>query len=610
MLRRCTTWSGGALIGNAAIVPPGAGLKSPNATTPCSVAQHELQYKKVVKWFPKALRCQEYGKDVLDSSLWNKGLAFDYTERDRLGLRGLLPPVVRSLEEQVTNTFRNMESLPDDVAKSMYLQELHCRNETLFHRVLLDHIELIAPLVYTPTVGAVCEKFGKTFRRPRGMFFSAADRGHFSTMIYNWDADDVHVIVVTDGSRILGLGDLGAHGMGIPIGKLALYCAAGGIAPHRVLPVMLDVGTNNEKLLADPNYIGVRHKRLEGAEYYDMVDEFMGAVYGRYPDVCVQFEDFDSTKAQPLLDKYRDKFRCFNDDVQGTGAVVVAAIMGGCRVAQRPFNTTRVLCAGAGAAGLGVCGGILDALAKNGLPKDEAKRAVAVADYQGVIGRPDGVYNNPHYENGVLKNPNLLPWVTWELSDGMPLAEAATAHQSNCLLGLTTKKGAFDEKIIKAVAANVDRPIIMPLSNPTAKCECTPDEAKAWSDGRAIVATGSPFPGISQCNNMYIFPGLGLAASVGGVTRFTDDILLTAAEALANSTSEEDLAAGRVFPPVSHIRTVAKDVAAEVIKKAFTENMTTKIKKHHYREGIDALISRKMYYPEYFPIRSTKHDDS
>ena len=577
-----------------------------------------------VKRYPKVLACHEYGEDILNSSLWNKGLAFDLAERDRLGVRGLLPPVVRSLEDQCQRTLARLSNLPDDVARNMYLQELHGRNETLFHRLLLDNIEMIAPLVYTPTVGLVCQQFGNQFGRARGMFFSSQDQGHFSTMIYNWQHDDVHVIVVTDGSRILGLGDLGAQGMGIPIGKLALYCACGGIAPHRVLPVTLDVGTNNKALLEDPNYIGMRHPRLEGEEYYNMVDEFMGAVYARFPNVVVQFEDFETAKAVPLLEKYQRNFRCFNDDIQGTGAVTLAAVVGGAKAAKRPFKSTRVLCIGAGSAGIGVCSAIVDGLMKSGLEKEEARKQIIVADQFGVLGRPDGKYGNPHFKESVIADQMHMPWVNWTISDGTPVEEICATFKPNVLLGLTAHKGVFTEPLIRAmtkacVESGCERPIIMPLSNPTSRAECTPEEAVTWSDGRAIVATGSPFKPfkyngkeihVSQCNNMYVFPGLGLAASVGGLKAFTDDVMFVAAKAIADSASDVDIENGRLFPRITSIRDVAAKVATDVLNFGFNENMTTTIKKHHVREGLDQYVRRKMYYPTYVPLRSTarSHD--
>lgn len=302
--------------------------------------------------YPIALKTKQFGIDVLHNPLWNKSTAFDYSERDRLGLRGLLPPVVRDLEYQVKRIIEQIREQPNNILKNLILQSVCDRNETLFHRVLVDYIEELAPIVYTPTVGEVCQRFGVQFNRTRGMYFSTQDRGLFQTMVHNWPQDDVQIIVVTDGSRILGLGDLGAHGMGIPIGKLALYCAAGGIAPHRVLPITLDVGTNNDELLNSPNYIGLKHKRIEGAEYLDFLDEFILAVFRRWPGVVLQFEDFATPKAVPLLERYRHIFRVFNDDIQGTGAVTLAGVLSAAKIAGVPISDMRFMCVGAGSAGM------------------------------------------------------------------------------------------------------------------------------------------------------------------------------------------------------------------------------------------------------------------
>jgi malate dehydrogenase (oxaloacetate-decarboxylating)(NADP+) len=570
--------------------------------------------KNNVKWYPRPLACPEYGRGVIEDPLWNKALAFDFVERDRLGIRGLLPPVVRTLEEQVALSLDHLRGMSDDVQKNIYLQGLHNRNETLFHRVLLDHIEEIAPLVYTPTVGVACQRFGNSFRQPRGMFFSTQDRGHFSTMMHNWKHDDVHVIVITDGSRILGLGDLGANGMGIPIGKLALYCAAGGIAPHRVLPVMLDVGTNNEALLNDPNYIGMRHRRLEGDEYFDMVDEFMVAAFHRWPNVCVQFEDFETPKAVPLLHKYRNKFRCFNDDMQGTGTVTVGALLSAARIADVPVSDLRVVCCGGGSAGQGVSASVIDGMTRAGLSLAEAKSRVVMVTNRGAIGAPDGKHNNPHYkkEEGVCE---LDDWKNLSISDGTPLIDAIHKHQPNVLLGLTGFGGVFTEDVIRAMGRCAHRPIIMPMSNPTSKAECTAEQAYKWTEGRAIVATGSPFNPVelngktlypSQCNNMYVFPGLGLAASVGGTQRFTDQMFYAASQECTACLSEEDMEQGRTFPHIKKIRRVAHDVAVAVLKEGQAQLLNPKINKHHLREGWDELVTRKMYFPEYVELYSSR----
>ena len=346
--------------------------------------------------FPVPLRPKPTGIELLHNPLWNKGTAFPLSERDSLGLRGLLPPCVKDIDFQIKRVLRHLDEQPDSVTKNLYLQDLHSRNETLYHRLLVDHIEDIAPLIYTPTVGNVCQKFGANYRRARGMYFSRMDRGLFSSMVYNWPHEDVRVIVVTDGSRILGLGDLGVHGMGIPVGKLALYCGAGGIAPHRVMPVTLDVGTNNEDLLADPNYQGIRERRLVGDEYYEFVDEFVQAVVRRWPDVIIQFEDFESSKAAPLLDRYRNNFRVFNDDIQGTGSVTLSALLSAARNIGSPLSDMKFLCVGAGSAGLGVCSSIVEGMVEAGMSRAEAMSRFIILTKDGALGKFDGSNGNPH----------------------------------------------------------------------------------------------------------------------------------------------------------------------------------------------------------------------
>jgi len=546
---------------------------------------------------------------LLHNPLWNKGTAFSYSERDRLGLRGLVPPQVKTIEEQSSRVLKHLDAEPTAEKKNMYLQDLSSRNETLYFRTLVDHIDKMAPLVYTPTVGLVCEQFGNQFRRSRGMFFSKHDRGHFGTMVYNWPHDDVHVIVVTDGSRILGLGDLGVNGMGIPIGKLALYCAAGGIAPHRVLPITLDVGTNNDKLLADPDYLGIREKRLSGSEYFDMVDEFMQAVYARWPNVVVQFEDFETPKAVPLLERYREKYRMFNDDIQGTGSVTLSGLLSALRNAGTDIKDAKILCAGAGSAGLGVCEQLVEGMIEGGLTREQAKQRFVVSTSKGTLGKQDGKFGDPNHKRGITELTG--PWVNNQVSDGMSIADAIQSFKPTVLLGLSTVKGIFDETVIRAMGSVNQRPIIMPMSNPTHKCECTAEEAYRWTDGRAVVATGSPFAPVelngktfipSQCNNMYIFPGIGLAASVSGVSKITNKMLYLAAKACTDSMTAAERAEGRTFPNLLRIRDVSKAVAVAVIEEGIREKLCSKIKKHHIAEGIDNLVARKMYFPDYVPL--------
>lgn len=562
--------------------------------------------------FVKPLVVKKNGVDMLHDPLWNKGTAYLPAERDMLGLRGLLPPVFKTTEIQLARAMRHLEEKDTDVRKNMYLQDLHNRNETLYHRLLVENIDKLAPLVYTPTVGQVCQQFGSQFRRARGMYFSTDDRGLFSSMAYNWPHSDVHVIVVTDGSRILGLGDLGVNGMGIPIGKLALYVAAGGIAPHRVLPIVLDVGTNNKDLLDDPDYLGMRHPRIEGDDYFEMVDEFMHAVTTRWPEVVVQFEDFATPKAVPILKKYRDTHRCFNDDIQGTGVVTLSGLLSAVRNADSDIKDLKIVCAGAGSAGLGVCDSIVDGLVEAGLTREEAMARFVVVSSVGAIGRTGGAHGDPNHKRGL--NDERKPWVSSEVDDGTSLVDTVAQIKPNVLLGLSAVGGIFTEDVVRTMAEHCERPVIMPMSNPTSKCECTPAEALEWTDGRAVVATGSPFQHVtlkdgttvipSQCNNMYAFPGIGLAASVAGVKTITDKMLYAAAVACSDTMNAEEMAEGRTFPALSRIREVSLAVACRVIREAIKDGLTTKLSKEQILDdaGIEKLVAKKMYYPVYSPL--------
>mmetsp|Transcript_20217 Transcript_20217/g.48240 ORF Transcript_20217/g.48240 Transcript_20217/m.48240 type:complete len:604 (+) Transcript_20217:77-1888(+) len=562
--------------------------------------------------FPRPLKTKQKGIDILHDPLWNKGMAFDYTERDRLNIRGLIPSRVKTMEDQERRAMDHIRSFDDDLRKNMYLQELHNRNETLYHRILVKNIEELSPIVYTPTVGVVCEEFGAQFRRARGMYFSREDRGLFSSMVYNWPHDSVHVIVVTDGSRILGLGDLGAHGMGIPIGKLALYCAAGGLAPHRVLPVVLDVGTNNKRLLEDPDYIGIPKPRLGDAEYYDMVDEFMEAVFDRWPGCVVQFEDFETSKAIPLLAKYRHKYRCFNDDIQGTGCVTLAGIMGAAKQAGVNLTDMTFMCAGAGSAGLGVCKQIVEGMVAAGLTREEAMSRFVICTSVGALGKADGSCGNPNAKRGI--NEERLEWVNPAVPDGMSMVDVIKTFKPTCLLGLAAQNGGlFTETMVSSMLAYCERPIVMPMSNPTSKHECTPAQAYQWTNGKAVVATGSPFDPVtlpdgsvrvtSQCNNVYVFPGIGLAASIAGVKEITDGMLYAAAVACADAMTDKEKGEGRTFPCISRIRDVSHAVACAVIQEALDSKMTTAFTRLQMSPTeIANLVARKMYNPTYSPL--------
>ena len=433
---------------------------------------------------------KQLGYELMQNPLWNKGTAFSTEERDRLGLRGLVPAQQSTIQQQVANFMQLLNERDDPLSQNLMLQELHNRNETLFHRVLVDHVTQVAPLVYTPTVGEVCKRFSHYYLRPRGMFFTPADRGNMGVMMRNWPRSACQVVVVTDGSRILGLGDLGANGMGIPIGKLALYCAYGGIAPHRVLPVTLDLGTNNAELLSDPHYRGWRQPRVSGREYYELVDEFMKSVFARFPSALVQFEDFSSDKASALLSKYRDKYLCFNDDIQGTGATVLAGVLGALRMQRKAPDSIRdlkVVVVGAGSAGVGVAQALHMAMQQAGSSFKTSASNFYVFDQDGLIGK----------SRFASLTEEQMSFARSDLPDGLSLEDAMDQIKPELILGLSGKRGTISEQAIRSMASHTKRPIVMPLSNPTSSCEITPEEAYLWTDGRAIVATGSPFDAVT-----------------------------------------------------------------------------------------------------------------
>lgn len=543
------------------------------------------------------------GSEILTSPLFSKGTAFKNGERDRLRLRGLLPARVMNIHKQKKRFLQSLRDLDSDIRKNLMLEDLHDRNETLYHRILVDHMEEMAPLIYTPTVGQACQEFGIRWRRPRGMYFTEKDRGHMASMVYNWPEKDVHVIVVTDGSRILGLGDLGANGMGIPIGKLSLYCAAGGIAPHRVLPIVLDVGTDNQTLLDSEFYLGVQKPRLRGKEYYHLIDEFMEAVRYRWPNVLVQFEDFDSSVAQRLLDKYRDRHLCFNDDIQGTGATTLAGLLGAIRAKGEDVTALgdqRIVIVGAGSAGIGIAQVLHQAMLEQGCTEEQATNAFYIVDQQGLLGK----------ERINELTPESQPFARDD-DNNLALLDVVKKYKPTILLGVTAVGGLFTEELISEMAKHVERPIIFPLSNPTTKAECTAEQAFEWTKGQCIFASGSPFDPVemedgrtyytSQCNNMYVFPGVGLGATVCGATKISDRMLYIAAKELAECVPQEDLDRGQVFPHISKIRQVSHSIAVAVVKEAIEDGLATKVSEEDAID-LDGFVARKMYYPEYVPL--------
>lgn len=545
------------------------GARNFNTTSALAADDKQLDLSKYEYRTPEFT--DRKGIGVVRDSWNNKGTGFSSAERDRLGIRGLVPPRQLPLDVQAEKIMHMVDSITDPLDKASFLSDLQDRNETLFFRVLIDNLERLAPYVYTPTVGQVCLRFGSYFRRARGMYFSSEDEGQYTAMVYNWPHDDVEIVVVTDGSRVLGLGDLGANGMGIPIGKLALYVAAGGINPRKVLPVMLDLGTDNEALSRDPWYLGVTHPRLEGDEYFAHVHEFMNAVRTRWPNALVQFEDFSSDKAAPLLEAYKSKFLCFNDDIQGTGSVTVGALLASVRTQgeDAKLSDQRIVICGAGSAGMGIASSLVQAMGKEGLSPEEARERFWIIDKDGLIGGDR--------KPGTISATNAL-YARKECGSGSPLQDGSSIYdvvkqvRPTILIGVTGRGGTFTEDIVREMAKHNDRPIIFPLSNPTSNAECTAEQAYEWTEGRAVFGSGSPFDAVtlpsgekvypSQINNMFIFPGIGLASQVVRPKLITDSMFLAAAKAMADMVSPEDLATGRVVPRVRDIRDVSARVAA------------------------------------------------
>ncbi len=476
------------------------------------------------------------GQELLFDPLTTKGTAFTHDERHELGLLGLLPVAVKSIEEQVAHTYREFSTRRDDLDKHIYLRALQDRNETLFYRLLSENLEETMPIVYTPTVGEACRQFSEIYRRPRGLFVAYPDRARLREVLRNRPQDDVDVIVVTDGQRILGLGDQGIGGMGIPIGKLSLYTIVGGIDPARTLPIILDVGTDNVELLEDPQYLGWRHRRISDDEYYAFVDDFVDAVHDELPDVLLQWEDFATVHALPLLERYRGRLLTFNDDIQGTAAVALGALHGATKVAGRPLSDQQVVMFGAGSAGIGVLEMVRQEMLTQGLSDAAATERIWAIDINGLL-TDDRADLSDSQRRLAQPAARVKDW------DGLQLADVVHHVDVGILLGLSTAAGAFTEAIVREMTAKTKWPIIFPLSNPTSRAEAHPRELNEWTDGRVLIATGSPFSpvqrnghtrSIAQCNNVYIFPAIGLAVTAARATRVTDEMMRAAARTLGD----------------------------------------------------------------------------
>jgi malate dehydrogenase (oxaloacetate-decarboxylating) len=540
------------------------------------------------------------GIDLLDTPVLNKGTAFTDGERTRFGLHALLPPHVETLDEQVARAYEAFQKKDNDLERHIYLRALQDTNEVLFYRLLLDHIEEMTPLVYTPTVALACEQFSHIYRRPRGLFVSYPLRDSIPHLLRNRPNKDVEVIVVTDGERILGIGDQGAGGLGIPIGKLSLYTLIGGIRPERTLPIVLDVGTNNPERLNDPEYLGWRHERITGQAYFDFVDQFVQAVKQELPQTCLQWEDFATPHARPILTRYRDELLTFNDDIQGTASVALGAILGAVKVAGKNLKEQQIVMFGAGSAGIGVADGLRAAIVGEGLSEQEARNCFWVIDRDGLLhsGRKDlspeqAVYAQP--ESRVSGWPRTS-------DEHIGLADVVGQIKANVLIGLSTVGGAFSEPIVREMARKVERPIIFPLSNPTSKSEAKADDLIHWTEGRALVASGSPFAPvnfqgrkipIAQCNNVFIFPAIGLAVVASGARRVTEPMMLAAARTLgANSPAIKDSSAS-LLPRLTDIRRVAVEIAFAVGVQAQKEGVAPKISENE--------LSRRVHEMQWAP---------
>ena len=532
------------------------------------------------------------GAALLSNPLLNKGTAFSMQERDAFGLRGLLPPRVFTIEEQVAQAIANYRRKKDALEKYIFLSNLQNRNETLFYRLVLEFPEEMVPIIYTPTVGQACLEFGAIFRNPRGLYISIEDKGRVSQLFDNLPNRDVRLIVVTDGERILGLGDLGAYGMGIPIGKLGLYSAFAGVNPYYCLPVTIDVGTDNEKLHKDPMYIGLGHGRVRGEAYDELIEEFVAAVESHFPKALVQWEDFGNSNAFRILHKYEKRILSFNDDIQGTAAVALAGLLGALRLTGGTLREQRILFLGAGEAGTGIASLIAAAAQKDGLDAESARRISWFVDSQGLV---------------VRSRPGLaghkLPFAH-EHAPVATLAEAVETLRPTVLIGVSSAARAFTREIVGRMAEYNEKPVIFALSNPTSRAECTAEEAYEWSDGRAIFASGSPFAPVThkgrtlvpgQGNNVYIFPGVGLGALVAEASHVTDSMFLTAAETLAGLVGPEDLEVGRVFPALSRIRDVSAKTAAAVARQAWDEGLARAVRP----DDIEADVRSRMFVPNY-----------
>ncbi|MCB5306772.1 NAD-dependent malic enzyme [Yersinia massiliensis] len=547
------------------------------------------------------------GPILLEFPLLNKGSAFTDEERNQFNLHGLLPETVETIEEQAERAYRQYQDFKNDDDKHIYLRNIQDTNETLFYRLLEAHLSEMMPIIYTPTVGEACEHFSDIYRRARGLFISYPNRDHIDDMLQNATKQNVKVIVVTDGERILGLGDQGIGGMGIPIGKLSLYTACGGISPAYTLPVVLDVGTNNPQRLNDPLYMGWRHPRISGDEYYAFVDEFIQAVKRRWPNVLLQFEDFAQNNATPLLNRYRDELCCFNDDIQGTAAVTLGSLIAASHAAGSQLRDQTVTFLGAGSAGCGIAEQIIAQMISEGLSEEQARERVFMVDRFGLL--TDKLPNLLDFQSKLVQKSDALQ--QWNLtSDSISLLDVVRNAKPTVLIGVSGQPGLFTEELIREMHKHCPRPIVMPLSNPTSRVEARPEDIINWTDGAALVATGSPFSPVSykekvypiaQCNNSYIFPGIGLGVLASGAKRVTDGMLMAASRALADCSPLALNGEGALLPNIDDIQAVSKTIAMQVGKAAQLQGVAIVTSE----EALAKSIEHNYWQPQYRSYKRT-----
>ena len=541
------------------------------------------------------------GPTLLETPLLNKGSAFTQEERGNFNLIGLLPPRFENIDEQAERAFRQYNCFKTNINKHIYLRAIHDNNETLFFKLVQNHLTEMMPIIYTPTVGDACEQFSDIYRSSRGLFIAYEDRFAIDDILRNATKNKVKVIVVTDGERILGLGDQGIGGMGIPIGKLSLYTACGGISPAHTLPVMLDVGTNNQKLLDDPMYMGARHKRIDQDSYDEFLELFISAVKRRWPKVLLQFEDFAQPNAMPLLQRYKDKICCFNDDIQGTAAVTVGTLLAACQSKSEQLSTQTIAFVGAGSAGCGIAEQIISQMISEGISAEQARKQVFMIDRYGLL--TADMSDLRDFQNKLAQATDVTK--NWDITgDYASIVEVINGAKPSILIGVSGQAGLFTEQVITAMKSHCKLPIIFPLSNPSRQVEATPNQVINWTQGQVIIATGSPFEPIeyqgktfpiAQCNNSYIFPGIGLGVVSAEISRVTDEMLQVASETLAAASPLANKQSNELLPPLTAIAKLSKSIAFAIAKVAFRQNLALPMSEEELMAKIDKNFWKPVY---------------